>query len=87
MGFRDSMIRFGERFRFASIRLGQRVQQVVVTALLFFVYLIGVGLTKLSAAVFARGYLKLYSTDLGQESLWLEADGYDLDPDKLLKQI
>jgi len=87
VGLRDSLIRFGERFRLASQRLGQRVQQVVVTTLLFFVYLVGVGATRLAAVVFARRFLKLYTADSTLESYWIEAEGYNPDPDNLLKQI
>ncbi len=87
MAWKDTLIRSGERFRAASARLGQRVQHVVVSTLLFFVYFLGLGLTRLMAAVFAKKFLTLYKTPPDSESCWTDAEGYDADPQKLLRQM
>ena len=87
MAWRDSLYRFGQRFRAASERLGQRVQHVVVSTILFFVYFLGLGLTRLIASVCARKFLTLYKVDPDSETCWIDAQGYEPDPQKLLRQM
>ena len=76
-----------ERFKEGSIRFGLAVQSVVVRVLLFFSYIFVVGLTRLSAAVFARKYLTLHTNQPDTESFWIEAEGYDYEPEKLKRQF
>lgn len=76
-----------ERFVFRAQQLGRAVQHVVVTALLFVLYVFGVGATRLLVALAARRYLRMYTTGPVQDSYWLEAEGYELDPERLHGQI
>ena len=75
-----------ERFKLRSQELGRRVQQVVVTALLFALYFLGFGLTRALVTIFGRRYLRLYHAPLEGDSYWRDAEGYDADPERLLRQ-
>lgn len=67
--------------------VGRAFQSVIVGAGLVFVYLFGVGLTKLSALLFAREKLKMYDLLPEGESYWREAEGYAADRAALMKQV
>jgi len=75
-----------ERFKLQSQRLGRAVQQVVVTVLLFLLYTIGFGITRVSASVFGRRHLKLYDSPLKEDSYWRDAEGYEPEMEQLLRQ-
>ncbi len=75
-----------ERFRDRSQALGQGVQQVVVTVLLVLVYLVGLGVTRVLATVFYRKGLQRFVAG-DQPSYWVDAEGYESDPTRLLKQF
>jgi len=75
-------------FRFIDERaraLGRRVQTAVVYVSLFFIYLIGIGLTKLLVLFFFRKYLEMFRPHK-KESYWIDARGYNADEVKLSKQ-
>ena len=76
-----------ERIRLRSEQLGRRVQGVVVRVLLTLLYVFGIGATWLLAHVFARHILKMYQADPQAPSTWLEAVGYDPDPQSLTRQF
>jgi len=75
-----------ERFKLRSQQLGLRVQAVVVRVLLAFTYALGMGLTRISAAVFSRRMLGLFDQKLLEGSYWMDAEGYEQDREALLKQ-
>jgi len=83
----DAVQRAWERFRFRSRKVGAAVQTVVVTVLLFFVYVLGLGLTRLVASVFARRHLAPFGPGDARESYWLPAEGYDASETNLGKQV
>jgi len=70
---------YWERFRWWSQRLGRSIQTLVITVLLFLVYVFGFGATRLGAALFFRRYLKLYACDSSKDSLWVDTEGYEMD--------
>ncbi len=76
-----------ERFRIGSRRVGRAVQTGVVTVLLFFVYLVGAGLTRLMARRFSRRFLTMNDLGPAAQSYWQDATGYEQDRDKLLTQF
>jgi hypothetical protein len=76
-----------ERVLSRARQLGRAAQTVVVTVLLFVLYVLGVGLTRLLVAVFARRYLDMYTTGPAQDSYWIDAPDYELDPERLHGQI
>lgn len=82
MNLPPALVRTGERIRFYSAKLGIAVQNIVLTVLLFNVYLFGLGMTKLVAMVGFRKYLQLYNTPAA-DSYWIEAKGYSTDPERL----
>ncbi len=75
-----------DRFKDASLRLGRGVQNVVLTTLLFLLYYLGVGLTRVMATLMFRRYLKLLDPPADADSYWIDAKGYSPDPDDLLRQ-
>lgn len=87
MDMPDSLVRLGERIKDVSTRLGRRVQHVVLVVLLFGLYYVGFGLTRLLATVFYRRYLRLFDGPSEAESYWIEAKGYSSDPDELRVQF
>lgn len=70
-----------------TARVIAAVQPVVVRVLLFVVYVIGVGLTRAVCALFYRSYLRIDDAKETDGSFWREAEGYNLDRDRLRKQI
>lgn len=60
------------------------VQRVVVTLCLFFVYFLGMGITALLVRVFNRSLLRQSPADA--DSWWVEAEGYQPDPDTAARQ-
>lgn len=62
-------------------------QPIVVSVLLVFVYLVGVGLTWLVCAVFYRRMLQLDGGFEASGSYWRDAEGYGPDQERLHKQI
>ena len=75
-----------ERFEWRSKQLVRAVQSVVLSVLLFLVYFIGIGLTRILMSVFSRRHLKMFATPK-KESYWLDAEGYTADSEQLLRQI
>jgi hypothetical protein len=61
-----------ERIKWWSKRIGAFVQGVVMSVLLFFTYIFGLGATKLAALLFARRYLKLYEVGPARDSYWID---------------
>lgn len=75
-------------FRFLDEKmraLGRRVQTAVVYVSLLFIYLVGVGLTKLLVVLFFRKYLEMFRPK-EKESYWVDARGYNADEVNLSKQ-
>lgn len=70
-----------------TARLIAFLQPIVVSILLLFVYVVGVGMTRLVCALFYRGALKLDRAADSEGSYWREAEGYGPDPIRLHKQI
>ena len=87
MDLPPSLERGFERFKDGSQRLGRWVQHVVLRVLLFVLYYVGFGLTRLLAVVFYRRYLKLFEGPTDAQSYWIEAQGYTSDPDNLRVQF
>lgn len=87
MDMPDSLTRAFERFKDGSQRLGRWVQHVVLMVLLFALYSVGFGLTRLLAVVFYRRYLTLFEGPTDAQSYWIEAKGYSSDPDNLRVQF
>lgn len=67
--------------------MGRALQSAAVAVGLFFLYLVGVGLTRLMMSVFFRRHLQLYKNDPQLESYWKTAENYEADEARLLKQI
>jgi len=60
------------------------VQKVLVTVLLFIVYLLGFGITSIFAHIFNR---KLFGRkDDGRSSFWVKATGYGRDDHDVMRQ-
>ena len=76
-----------ERFKNGSIQLGLTVQSAVVRVLLVLTYIVVVGLTRLSAAIVARKYLQLHRNTPEARSFWIEAQGYEHNPEHLKRQF
>ncbi len=81
------VLRAWERLVFRARQLGRGVQTAVVTVLLFVLYGVGIGLTRLLVAVAARRHLQQYAMGPSKESYWLDAEGYELDERRLHGQI
>ena len=77
--------RLGDRIYQLSARVGTAVQSTVLTVLLFSLYVLGMGVTRLVAAVFARKYLALYASEPA-DSYWQAAEGYSVDRARLEKE-
>lgn len=63
------------------------VQRVILQSSLFFLYYLGFGLSRAFMTVFARR--TLYHRPRfrpSRETYWREAEGYDLDPNRLIRQ-
>jgi hypothetical protein len=58
------------------------VQQGVLWFLLVNLYIFGLGLTRITAVVFGRRYLTLYSSEPA-DTYWQDAEGYTADRDRL----
>ena len=72
----------------ARLRAAGRVLQSVMVGIgLVFVYLFGVGLTKLSALLFSRERLRMYDMLPEGESYWHPAEGYSANRAQLKKQV
>ncbi len=84
---RDRLALAFERFKNGSIQLGLAVQSVVVRVLLVLTYVFVVGLTRLSAAIFARKYLRLHHNTPEANSFWIEAQLYEHNPEHLKRQF
>jgi len=76
-----------ERFREGSIWLGLAVQSAVVRVLLVVAYVVGMGLTRLFAAIFARSHLGLYKNQPQKDSFWIPAEGYAPGAEALERQF
>ncbi len=76
-----------ERVQDWTARLIAFLQPIVVAVLLFFVYVLGVGLTRLGCVLFFRRVLKLDAAVESGGSFWRDAEGYEPDPVRLHKQI
>lgn len=76
-----------ERAWAATERVTAVVQPVVVRFLLVIVYVVGVGLTRLFAAVFARRQIAVDEAVETNGSFWRDAEGYEPDPVRLRKQL
>lgn len=83
----ESVKRVFERLKWRLKRTGEAVQSAAVKVLLVFLYVIGFGITKLVALVFARRYLELYDQGPSRDSYWKKAEGYEPDGKDLLKQV
>ncbi len=81
------VVRAFERVRDGARWFGRGVQRVVVTVLLFLLYVLGIGMTRALTAVAARPYLKLYTLGPEQDSYWIDAEGYELDERRLHGQF
>lgn len=66
------------------LKFSRFMQRAVVTILLFFVYILGFGVTALFARIFARSLLSGRRRDEG--SYWIEAKGYEADMADSLRQ-
>lgn len=80
----EALKRFAARAWAVSARVGGWIQRVLVVIALVGVYLVGVGLSRLLMALFARRRLALFSTDT--PAGWLPAEGYGVGPDELRNQ-
>lgn len=60
------------------------VQKVLLTLLLFVIYVVGVGLTLVLAALFGRRLLRGQRKD--QETFWVDAVGYEARKEDLFRQ-
>ncbi len=78
--------RLFERAQDLTARAIAAVQPVVVSALLFVIYVVGVGLTKLVCALFWRDALRIDQAVETDGSFWRPARGYELDRERLRKQ-
>ncbi len=70
-----------------TARLIAFLQPIVVSVLLFIVYLLGVGLTRLGCMLFARRVLAIDQATEANGSFWRDVEGYDPDPVRLHKQM
>ena len=75
--------RLYERIKQVSTTVGRAVQRAVLSVLLFLLYYIGFGLTRLTAMAFARRYLKMFEGPSDAETYWLDAEGYKPDDREL----
>lgn len=62
-------------------------QPIVVSVLLFFVYFLGVGVTKLVCLIGYRRILRIDEAVESNGSFWRDAEGYGPDPARLHKQL
>lgn len=76
-----------ERVQDWTARLIAFLQPIVVAVLLFVVYVLGVGLTRLGCVLFFRRVLKLDAAVESDGSFWRDAEGYEPDPVRLHKQF
>ncbi len=81
------LVRAAQRLWEWATWLGRGVQRVVVTVLLFVLYVFGIGATRLLTAVAARSYLNLYTLGPEQDSYWVDAEGYELDERRIHGQF
>ncbi len=79
--------RFVDRVQRVSERIGIALQKAVLTVLLTVIYVVGVGLTRLLAMVFARSHLTLYEGPSKAPTYWKDAQGYTPDRVGLHKQF
>jgi hypothetical protein len=79
------LARLGDRIYDLSVRLGTSVQSAVLTVLLFSLYVLGMGLTRMFAVVFGRRFLSLYDSTPA-ESYWQPAEGYTVERSQLEKE-
>ena len=77
--------RLGDRIYQLSARVGTAVQSAVLTVLLFNLYMVGMGFTRLFAVVFGRKYLALYDSKPA-DTYWQDAEGYTVDRVQLEKE-
>lgn len=63
------------------------LQPIVVSVLLVFVYVVGLGVTWLWCSLFRRDRLRVAAAVETDGSFWRDAEGYDPDPNRLHKQI
>jgi hypothetical protein len=75
------------RLQQGSIRLGLALQSAVVRVLLVVAYVLGMGLTRLSAMVIARQHLGMYRNHPDRSSFWIDAKGYAPDTEALKRQF
>lgn len=75
-----------DRLQAVSRKFGHGLQNVVLTTLLFLLYYVGVGLTRVLATLLFRRYLKLLDPPDDADSYWIDAKGYAPDPDDMLRQ-
>lgn len=65
--------------------IGTRIQTAVVFVALLFIYIVGIGLTKLLVVLFFRKHLQMFRPK-AKDSYWMEARGYNSDEGSLSKQ-
>jgi hypothetical protein len=84
---KNAVIRYWRMIMEPLERAGRVLQSIAIGVGLFFLYIIGVGLTRLMMSVFFRRHLRLYKNDPHQDSYWKTAENYGADEVRLLKQI
>ncbi len=76
-----------DRIQDLTARLIAWAQPIVVTVLLVFVYILGIGATWLWCQLFQRERLRVAAAVETDGSFWRDASGYEPDPVRLHKQI
>jgi hypothetical protein len=80
----DTLAALFRRLRALTLVVIRVVQRVVMAVSLFFVYFLGIGASRLLAMVFQPRLTRWDPPD--QDSYWIEAEGYDPDPERSLHQ-
>jgi hypothetical protein len=63
----------------------EKIQKIIVTILLFMLYIVGFGLTAFAALIFRRKLLGLDKKT--SNTFWEDAEGYEADINKNLRQF
>jgi hypothetical protein len=78
---------FWEKGRGYARRLGIAVQHVIVTLLLFLVYIIGFGLTRLLMIFIGRERFRQYHLKSSDRTFWFDATGYEQQEKNFIRQF
>jgi len=60
------------------------MQKIIITAALFFIYILGFGITLILVTIFNRKLLGIKRRE--EDTFWVKAEGYEADIDQLIRE-